>query len=191
VKISKQSDDWIVELFFARDEQAISATTEKYGALCRSVARNVLGDEGEAEECANDAYKAAWDTIPPHTPEKLGAYVARLARNIALKRLREKRAVKRGGGEAEIALHELAGAIPSGDAVDDGLAALELRSAIDAFLATLSSEARSIFILRYWHFESVRGIARRLGCTEGKVKVSLSRSREKLRSLLEKEGIWI
>ena len=107
-------DDTITALFLARDERAISEAKRKYGAYCFSVAKNVLGSDEDAEECVSSALLAAWDSIPPKRPEKLGVFLARIVRNIAFNRCKAERRGKRGGGEAALVLDELAECVPGG-----------------------------------------------------------------------------
>ena len=135
-------DAGIIELFFARDEGAVSRCREKYGAYLRAVARNVTGSESDAEECEADAYAAAWRRIPPERPRSLRAWLAKAARYAALDILERGSARKRGGGEAEAVLDELAECVPAPGSVGDRLDAEELARAVDAFLRTLGERER-------------------------------------------------
>lgn len=181
-------DAAIIELYWARSERAIERTQEKYGARCRATAWNILRSHADSEECVNDTWLRAWDAMPPEWPEKLGAFLGRITRNLALDRLKKRESQKRGGGRFELALSELAECLPSGGDPADELA---LRELLDRFLASLSEDARVIFLRRYWYMLSVEEIARGLGASRSKVKSSLMRSREKLRAMLEKEGITL
>ena len=182
-------DREIIALFFERNEAAIAEASRKYGAYLHCIARNVLGDDAFAEECVNDAYYKAWENIPPMRPERLGAWLGRLTRNIALNRLEKSHAEKRGGGETDAAFSELEGCIPSNS--PDIAESIAFKNALNAFLASLPIEARRIFIQRYWYFLSVDEIARENGVTKSKVKTSLMRTRNKLRIHLEKEELFI
>lgn len=182
-------DREIIALFFERNEAAIAETGSKYGAYLHLIAKNVLGDDAFAEECVNDAYFKAWENIPPARPEKLGAWLGRLTRNIALNRLEKRRAAKRGGGETDAAFSEIEGCIPTGEG--DPADSLAFKNALNAFLASISKEARRIFIQRYWYFMTVDEIALENGITKSKVKTSLMRTRNKLRIHLEKEELFI
>jgi len=184
-------DTQIVALFFGRDERAIAEAARSHGGLCRTLALRVLGNAQDAEECVNDALLAAWNSIPPHSPERLAAYLARLTRNLALRRRRDMQRKKRGGGACELAYEELSECLPSADSVERALGQKELAAALEAFLRTLPQCERRVFLGRYWYFESVRELAERFGFSEGKVKSMLFRTRGKLRSYLEKEGISI
>lgn len=184
-------DGEIVRLFLARDEAAIAATKAKYGAVSFGVALNILGIREDAEETVDDAYLSLWNAIPPHRPEKLMPFFLKLVRRAALKRRRDGRAKKRGGGEYALAYDELgdvASALPD---PQSELERAELGAAIDRFLDTLPREARQLFVCRYWYMDSVPEISRRFGFSESKVKSSLMRSRRKLAAALKKEGYFI
>ncbi len=181
-------DRKIVDLYFARSDQAVAETERKYGAYCRSIARNVLGSEPDAEECVSDAYLAAWNSIPPQKPQSLAAYVGKLTRRKAIDRLRETRSLKRGGGAVTLALEELDECIPAGTGVEEAVVRRELGEALRRFLAGLDRTDRTLFLLRYWYLCPVAEIASRLGYTQGKVKTRLFRTRKKLREFLEKEA---
>lgn len=181
-------DSRIVELFWARDERAIEEAARRHGGLCRALALRVLGDLRDAEECVSDALLAAWDSIPPARPEKLSAYLARLTRNHALKRCRDRSRLKRGGGEYDLAYEELDECLAGRESVEGTLERRELSTAIAAFLRTLPRTERRLFLCRYWYFDSIAELSRSFGFSESKVKSMLGRSRSKLRRYLEKEG---
>lgn len=182
-------DASIIALYWARSESAIAHTQEKYGARCRTIARGILRSDADSEECVNDTWLRAWDAMPPERPEKLGAFLGRITRNLALDRLKKRESQKRGGGRLELALSELGECVPSGDDPAQRVDELALRELLDRFLASLNDDARVIFLRRYWYMLSVEEVARGLGASRSKVKSSLMRSREKLRAMLEKEGI--
>ena len=181
-------DRKIVNLYFARSDQAVAETERKYGGYCRAIARNILGSEPDAEECVSDAYLAAWNSIPPQNPQSLAAYVGKLTRRKAIDRLRETRSLKRGGDAVTLALEELDECIPGHTSVEDEVLQRELGAAIRRFLAGLDRTDRTVFLLRYWYLCPVAEIAARLGYTQGKVKTRLFRTRKKLRDYLEKEA---
>ncbi|MBQ9250377.1 MAG: sigma-70 family RNA polymerase sigma factor [Oscillospiraceae bacterium] len=184
-------DREIVTLFWQRDERALQAAADKYGGLCRSIARNILADTQDAEECLNDIWLNAWNSIPPHKPEALSGYLAKLTRFAALKRWRDARAQKRGGGELPLVYEELADCIPGSREPDEALAEKELAELIRRFLAQLPAAQRRVFLCRYWYFDSIAAIAAQFGFSESKVKSMLHRSRKRLRDLLNKEGFTI
>ena len=181
-------DSQIVQLYWDRDEQAIPHTAEKYGGYCLSVAGNILGNSKDAEECVNDTYLNAWNAIPPHRPQVLSAFLGKITRNLAFNRHKCNTADKRGGGEAAAVLEELAEVVSGKDNVEQEVDRGELVSAIDAFLKRLPADRRSMFVCRYWYFDSVSSIASRFGMTENHVSVTLNRLRFKLRHDLLERG---
>lgn len=181
-------DTDIVRLYLERNEHAISESNNKYGRYCYSISYSILCDSGESEECVSDTWLAAWNRIPPEVPCVLKAYLGRITRNISVKRLREKRAEKRGGGEYPLALDELSECIPDSSDVESELERGELTRVIDNFLRECKKDQRRIFVLRYWYLYSVSQISSMLGYSESKVKMSLLRTRQGLLERLEKEG---
>ena len=179
-------DSEIIELFFKRDEQAISAVTEKYAAYCTRVAMNILCDFSDSEECVNDTYLAAWNSIPPTRPSSLSAYLARLTRNLALNRYKARGAERRGGGEFALSLDELDDCI-----ADDSRADEELGRLISEFLYGEKKEVRQIFVRRYFYSDSIADIAHRFTLTESKVKSVLHRTRKALHKYLTENGVHI
>jgi len=180
-------DGDILALFLARDEQAIAACEQKYGAACRRIADNILSSPEDAEECVSDTWLRAWSSIPADPPGKLGAYLTAVTRNLALDRLRAKQADKRGGTEADRCLDELAESLPSGDTPPE--TEVLLRDLMTRFVRSLRPQERDVFLLRYRNVETVSEIARITGRSPGAVKIALYRCRKKLRDYLKKEGI--
>lgn len=176
----------IISLFFDRSEQAIEKLHEKLGALCMSISKNILKNEADAQECVNDAYLGVWNTIPPKKPDSLTAYVCRIVRNISTARYHRNTAQKRNS-YYDTALDELTECIPSSDTVSTN----ELTAALDDFLDTVSCENRVIFLRRYWFGDSIKAIADKMKMTENNVSVRLSRTRDRLRQHLRKEGFSI
>lgn len=180
-------DQKIIELFFARSEQAIEKTREKYGALCAWIAGNICGSPEDAEECVNDTLLALWDAIPPARPQMLGPYAVRVARNQARNRVTYNAAQKRGEGMT-VSLEELDACLAGPADVEREVQGRELTRAIEAFLETLDPDTRNMFLRRYWFFDSIEQIAAGFGMTQSKVKTRLFRARGKLREYLIKEG---
>lgn len=180
-------DSRIIELFYARSEQAIKELSKKYGALCTHVARNILNSRQDAEECVNDAYLGAWNTIPPENPNPLRTYICRIVRNLSIMRYHSNTAKKRNS-YYDAALDELEDCITSVSSVEDEISVRELSRLLDAFLDNLDVENRVIFVRRYWYSDSVSEIAERLGVSSNNISVRLSRIRSKLKKFLEKEG---
>ena len=181
------NDQYIVDLFWNRDEQAITAAQEQYGKLCHSVAYNILGNREDTEECVNDTYLHAWNAIPPERPASLGAYLCRIARNLAINRYRADRREKRGAGQTAAALDELSECVAdeSTSMADEVL----LRDALNRFLRALPEVTRHVFVQRYWYLRTIAEIAEEFGMTESRVKMQLHRTRHRLRDHLTKEGI--
>ena len=171
-------DRAIVALYWKRAETAILETKKQYGRLLRSISRGILRNEEDAEECENDTYLRAWDTIPPKRPEKLSAFLAKITRNLSLDRYDAMHAEKRGGGEVPLLPDETA--FPTDT---EGLSEV-----LNAFLGRLKPDARTIFLRRYWFGDSVQEISARSGFGESKIKMSLLRTRQSLQEALEKEG---
>lgn len=181
-------DAQIIQAFFNRDESAITAVQSAYGSYCAAVARNILNDPADVEEVLSDTWLRAWNSIPPQKPGNLKLYLARITRNLSCDRFRTQTRGKRGGGETDLALHELAECIPGPGQPEDLLEAEALRRAVNAFLAALPRRDRNVFLLRYFYIEPTESIARRCGIRPGLVRTILSRTRKKLKTYLEKEG---
>lgn len=179
----------IIDLYWDRSENAIAETAKKYGKYCHGIAFNILASREDSEECVNDTYLKAWSVIPPKRPIKLSAFLGKITRNLALNRYERYTAEKRGGGQVALALEELAECIPDPHSVEQAVNDKILADKLNIFLSGLSVEARKIFMRRYWELSSVREIAAAYGISESKVKMSLFRTRGKLRSFLEQEGI--
>ena len=157
-------DKQIIRLFFERSEQAITELSQKYGDLCMKIARSILNDHQDAEECVNDAYLGAWNSIPPQSPDPLRAYICRIVRNRSLKKLRTNSAIKRGS-QFEVSLSELEDCIPD-NSMDEQLSISELSAQINAFLAALPKDDRLMFVKRYWFSESISELADAFGISD-------------------------
>ncbi len=180
------TDARIVELYFARSEEAIAETDRKYRRTCHAVAYSILRSDEDAEECVADTWLRAWNAIPPEKPAHLGAWLCTVTRRIALNRYEASTAAKRYAG-LESSLEELSECLSDGAiTVADEVA---LAEAINSFLASLPTRTRMIFMRKYWYMDSVADIAKALGMGESAVKVTLHRTRVRFRSYLEKEGI--
>ena len=179
-------DKTILQLLWQRVESALDALAKRFGRRLMMTAMNILNDREDAEETVSDTYLAVWNCVPPKEPVPLAPFVYRVGRNLALKRLRENSAQKRDS-RLELSLAELENCIPA-QSLEDEADARELGRAIERFLATLPKESRVIFLRRYWFGDSVKEIAAALGLRQNTVTVKLSRTREKLRTYLQKEG---
>ena len=182
-------DSQIVALYLERSERAIDETAAKYGNYCFSIAKNILGNSEDAEEAVNDTYIGAWNAIPPHRPAILSSFLGKLTRRIAIKRWRKSQAQKRGGGETTLALEELAGCIPAADSPEREMETAELSQVLNRFVQELPQPERNVFLCRYWYLDPIRDIAQRFGFSQSKVKSMLARTRKKLQTHLQKEGI--
>ena len=179
----------IVALYFARSENAIAETARKFGAYCRTIAYNILHNREDAEECVNDTYWGAWNSIPPQRPRRLMAYLGRITRNLSLNRLRGYSAEKRGQGQAALALCELEECVPDRTGVEQLVGERLLVNALNAFLRAQPEQKRAVFIRRYWYLSPIGEIAGEFGMSESKVASMLFRMRKALRKFLIKEGI--
>ena len=184
-------DKQIVDLYWARSEKAISETADKYGRYCYTIAYNILHSNEDSEECVNDTYLHAWNAMPDQRPNKLSAFLGRITRNLSLKRWEKYTAKKRGAGQVSLALDELQECIPATNQTDSVADDIVLTDVLNRFLASLTAEKRNIFMRRYWYLSPVAEIASDLAISESKVKMSLLRSRNELKQLLEKEGITL
>lgn len=182
-------DQKIIELYFDRNEQAITETDVKYGKLCHSIAYNILSNREDSEECVNDTYIGVWNAIPPTRPDNFMAFVSRIARNLSLKRLEFLKREKRSA-DVILSLDELAAVLPderyAPDTSDEDVGRL-----ISQFLRTQKEDVRNVFIRKYYFFDSVKEIAERYSFTESKVKNMLFYTRNKLKDYLIKEGVEI
>lgn len=190
-EVTQLTDNEIILLFNARNERALSAVSEKYGTNCSRIAKNILKNDQDAEECVNDTYLKVWESIPPERPDSLCVYVAKVTRNSAIDRYRSERSEKRGGGEIPLILDELAECVSDNSSVELTAERHELLSAVNEYLETLPSEKRIAFVSRYTLCESVKSIAQRLGITQNNVSVNLGRTRKGLIDYLKRKGFEI
>ena len=179
----------IIELYFARDEQAIKETDAKYGKLCHSIAYNILNNNEDSEECVNDTYIGVWNTIPPTRPNNFMAFVCKITRNLSLKRIEAMARQKRSKATI-VSLDELAEVLPD-ESIAVGTTDEDIGKAISDFLRNEKEDVRNVFIRKYYFFDSIGDIAKRYGFTESKVKNMLYHTRNKLKEYLIKEGVEI
>jgi RNA polymerase sigma factor (sigma-70 family) len=186
--VRELEDREILRMYFERDHDAIAETSKKYGNYCRTIAMGILGNEEDAEECINDMYLNAWNSIPPHCPERLAAYLGKIIRNLSFNRYKKQRAKKRAGAETALALEELEECVPGRQNVEQEIDRMELVRALNEFLEELPDLKREIFICRYWYVMPVREIAVRFHKTESNISAILSRVRSRLRMYLDERG---
>ena len=178
----------IVQLYWDRNERAIRETAAKYGGYCRSIAVHILHSAEDAEECVNDTYLQAWNTIPPHRPAYLSTFLGKIVRNLSFNRFKQRHSQKRGGFEIAVILDELSELIPDGTSVEEQVMQNELLHAVEDYLRTLPEEKRYLFLRRYWYADSVGELAAQCGKTENAVSVALNRIRSGLRDYLTERG---
>lgn len=183
-------DNEIVSLYLERNEKAIEETECKYGAYCMSIARNILHTLQDSQECVNDTYLRAWNSIPPHIPDSLRAFVGKITRRLAINMYEKSSAKKRGKDTVRLVLDELSECIPDGKD-GDITQGFVITETVNSFLAGLPEQNRNIFVRRYWYMSSVKEIASEYGIGESKVKMRLMRMRNELKNRLEEEGIII
>ena len=174
--------------FFRRDPEAIRAAQEKYEKRCLAAARHILPDDRDAEECVSDVWLRLWNAIPPERPRSLAAYITTVTRRLALDKCDYNRAAQRRS-DLTVAFEELEGCLPAEDGAVRALEQQEFRRVLNDFLRKLTRQSRTYFVRRYWYGESIREIADSCGAGEEKVKSSLFRTRQRLRTVLEKEGM--
>ena len=184
------NDEKIIEMFFKRDEAALKETQSKYGAFCYTIASNILSLREDREECINDLLLALWNNIPPEKPQSLKAYIAKIVRNLAIKKTRSENVWRRCKSFAEIG-EDFLESIPDTYDLSDQFESARAGEAINEFLATLPEHERDVFVLHHYFGEKVANIASDMGFSEGKVKTILFRTRRKLAERLQKEGILV
>jgi RNA polymerase sigma-70 factor (ECF subfamily) len=192
--LTDSTDKEIIGLYAQRCESAIGETAKRYGAFCFGIAMNILQNKEDAEECVNDAYLAVWNKLTgesPEQPRKFSAFLGRIVRNLSLNRYEARTALKRGGSNTDLLLSELELCLPSPRTVEEETETGEIARTLDEFWATLRKEDRVFFMRRYFYSDTVVQIAKRFGAGESKVKMSLHRTRKKLKTYLEERGIQI
>ena len=182
-------DEEIIDLYFARKEQAITETQLSYGKYCYSIAYHILHDNEDSEECVNDTWLRAWNAIPPKHPDRLSIFLGTITRNLSFDKWKYKNARKRGNGTVEIELEELLECIPAVRSTEEAVEAAELERTINRFLHTLPERECNVFLRRYWFVEEYNEIAKRYQMNLNTVKTSLFRTRQKLKTYLEQEGV--
>lgn len=183
-------DNKIIELYWERKEEAIKETSLKYGSLCTYIAQNILSSREDSEECVNDTYFAVWNAIPSERPNRFSAFVSRITRNLALKKYEYLSAAKRNPA-AVTSFEELGDCVSGTESVESEVETRRIEKAIEKFLWRQGEEKRTIFIRRYWYFDSIETICERTGFTQSKVKSMLYEMRQRLRRYLESEGITV
>lgn len=184
------TDEQIIALYWTRDEQAIAATDGAYGKLCRSVSYNIVNDWEDAEECTNDTWHRAWDTMPPQRPSSLRAYLCRIVRNLSIDRWRAKKSQKRGEG-LDVLLEELEACLPGAPSAEEEVEGLLLKAVLEDWLDSLPRADRVLFLRRYWYGDRVDELARCRGTTPNQTSQRLLKLRRALKKKLEQEGVCL
>jgi RNA polymerase sigma-70 factor (ECF subfamily) len=182
------TDEKIIDLYWARSEKAIEETDRAYGRYFTSIAYGILKNQEDAKETVNDTYLAAWNSMPPERPRHLKAFLGAVTRRLSINRAERNTAQKRGGAQYPLALDELLECVADKDSLPDPVDLVALTDALNAFLRSLPTDARRMFIRRYWYMDSIADIASAFAASESRVKSTLARAREELRKTLEKEG---
>lgn len=181
----------IIELYCSRSEHAIAQTALKYGAYCRAISLNMLGDSRDAEECVNDAYLHAWNAIPATRPVSLLAYLAKIVRNISIDCYKRKQTQKRGGGQQAVPLVEVGDHIANNSSMEQELEDRQIVCHISLFLQERKAQDCMMFVRRYWYGDSIRDIAQQFSASEEKVKSSIFRTRKSLKAYLQQQDIAV
>ena len=181
----------LISLLENRDESALGILFGKYGAYCAKISHNILRDSSDSEENVNDTYMQVWNSIPPQKPQNLMAFIGRLTRNLALNKLKAKNAVKRNPTGGLLSLSELDECTPADVSVEKEAQIKTLSRHISDFLYTQKEDTRNVFVRRYFYCDSIEDIADRFSFSPSKVKSILMRTRDKLKTYLQKEGYSI
>ena len=182
-------DNKIIQLYWNRDTDAIEITKQKYGRYCTAIAQNILNNNEDAEECLNDTYLKAWNSMPKIWPKQLSVYLGTITRNLSFNRYKKKYANKRGSGEIALVLDELAECVSGKELVERQIEEKELITYINSFINLLPREKRTIFVCRYWYSDSIAQIAQENNMSIGSVTMILKRTREKLKEYLINKGV--
>lgn len=181
-------DTEIVNLYWARNEDAIAQTTRKYGAYLDKVAYNILANLEDSQECVSDTYLAAWRSMPDNRPKNLRTYLGKIARQVSIDLYRKRNRIKRYASEYAVSLEELGDSFTDGRTPETEVDVKLLTDAVNRFLRTLPEDARNSFLGRYYFFDSLKEVARYCSMTESKCKSLLYRTRQSLKAWLQKEG---
>ena len=182
-------DREIVDLYWQRSEMAISETADKYGNYCHTIAYNILESTEDSEECVNDTWLSAWNSMPDKRPERLSPFLGKITRNFAISKGLAKSRQKRGGKAITVALEDLDECIASGYDLASEIEDRELEKAINRFVKALPKTEQEVFVSRYWYFETEVAIAKQQGFSKSKVNAILKRTRSKLRDYILQEGL--
>lgn len=184
-------DNDIVRLYWDRNDHAIQATSEKYGHYCNAISMNILNNREDAEECVNDTYLNAWNSMPTHWPQNLATFLGKITRNLSFNKYKLDHAKKRGGGEITMILDELNDCVSGSDDVERSIDRQELAAALSTFVRSLPTTKRNVFVRRYWYADTISEIAKDHRMSPGNVSKMLERIRVKLKVYLRERGFEI
>ena len=184
-------DTEIVNLYWQRNESAIDETKTKYSHYLTKIAYNILENIEDSEESVNDTYLKAWNSMPPHRPGKLAAYLGKITRQLSIDIYRKRKSQKRAGSEYTVSLSELEDCVSHRNTPEQEIETEQMAKAISAYLRTLSEEGRNVFVCRYFFCDSIQAIAASSQSSQSKIKSMLYRIRIGLKEHLEKEGFMI
>ncbi|MBO5845615.1 MAG: sigma-70 family RNA polymerase sigma factor [Clostridia bacterium] len=182
------SDETIIELYWNREERAIKATDEKYGKYLFTIAYNIVRNELDCEECLDDTYLGAWNSIPPKRPTAFQVFLAKIMRNVALDRFRKKSALRRVPSELIVSLDEIEGYLPYDVSLEEAVIIKDISRVLSEYLNTLSERDEFIFVCRYYYFDTISDIAKMMDLNSKTVSKALANAREGLRDRLMEEG---
>ena len=185
------TDEQIVKLFVEKKEAAIAESKAKYGIRLFCIAKNILGNREDAEEIVSDTLLKAWTHVPGVRPEKLGAFLAKIARNLSINKWKAKGAARRGSGEVDLMLGEISEFVGGGTTTEQEFDSIQTTREINRALGNMDREMRTTFVLRYFYGESILSICEKQKSSESKVKSMLFRARKKLQNHLKSEGVHI
>ena len=181
-------DSKIIDLYWARSQQAIAESEQKYGPYCRAIAGNILPRQEDAEECVNDTWQAAWERIPPQQPRVLSPFLGRITRNLAISRFRKNTAKRRDAGIG-VLLSELEDCVPAGETTEEAFDRKLLGEHISRWLESLPADDRALFLRRYWYGERLQDLAEETGISYSRLTQRMYRLRLSLKAALEAEGV--
>ncbi len=181
-------DKNIINLYWQRNQDAITETASKYGSYCKFIAKNILFNDEDAEECVNDTYLNAWNSIPPQKPRILSTYLGKITRHLSFDKYRHNNALKRGNGEIPLILDELEECVSGIESIENNFDKKQIIEEINIFLNSLKPQKRDIFLCRYWYAMPIRDISKQFKITENNVSIALKRTRDNLKSYLTERG---
>lgn len=189
-KMDFLEDGVIIDMYFARNEDAIVESEKKYGSYLIAVAYNILKNNEDSEECVNDAYLRTWISVPPVRPNSLKAYLSKLTRSRAINRYDELTALKRVPRDAVTPFDELEG-VMSGECERDEELSKTIGKIVNDYLEGVSDRRLYVFVARYFYAREIAEIADRLNVSRSTVNKELAKMRGELKERLLEGGISV